>query len=230
MGPRDRLVKSVRDLREQDVSALLRLALELQKRKPGEQLAFVIVPEKGRTGFKMASARFADATGDNEAIVALSKADLGLIRDVLRGTDFQPHAVHRRADQDLAVLVSRNEDRVLAHRGSLLADALSTGEVATALQLTRQAVVARVNRHDLLAIRNGQKYCFPRWQFVDSESSGVLAGLPDVLRAAAHLSDIEIASWLSRAQLVFGGKVPADLIRSGEIDRVVQAISGVGVT
>ena len=58
----------------------------------------------------------------------------------------------------------------------------------------------------------------------------MLVGLLDVLRTAAHFSDIEIASWLSRSQLVFGGQVPADLIRAGDIERVVRAVSGVGVT
>ncbi|HEY1429211.1 MAG TPA: hypothetical protein VGF18_06530 [Candidatus Tumulicola sp.] len=96
--------------------------------------------------------------------------------------------------------------------------------------MTRQGVAARVERGELFAIRDGRKLRFPRWQFDDKQASGVVRGLSKVLRAAKHLSDIEIASWFVRAQPSLGGDIPKELLGMGEVDRVLRAIKAVSVS
>ncbi len=218
-GARARLAASVRELAEENVPALLRFTSELEKRQPGEPLAFVIVPDRDAATMKTAATRLRSVT-DRRPVGAVSARERRLLADIFGAPN-----------SELTELATRNKERILVRRSALLSDTLSTDEVREALRLgTRQAIAARVRRNELLAIRQGRELRFPKWQFEDSQPSGVLPGLSDVLRAAAHLSDLEIASWLSREQQIFDGKAPIDVLRAGGADRVVSAVRGIGVT
>jgi hypothetical protein len=69
---------------------------------------------------------------------------------------------------------------------------------------------------------------FLSWQFDPEGPDGVIAGLPDVISAldAPPLTKI---SWLTRPNQAFDGRSPLNLLRDGQLDRVVRPARGVGV-
>jgi hypothetical protein len=55
----------------------------------------------------------------------------------------------------------------------------------------------------------------------------VVAGLPDVL-AALPVADLIKARWLQRPQPLLEGDTPLQLLRQGQLDRVLVAARAVG--
>ena len=114
-------------------------------------------------------------------------------------------------------------------REQLLARSLSTSEVAQLLNVSRQTPHDRAAQKTLLAIQDKNQLRFPPWQFDANGANGVVAGLPGVLQALA-IGPLSQARWLTTPTRVFENRSPLDLLRSGEIDRVVREARGVGAT
>ena len=98
---------------------------------------------------------------------------------------------------------------------------LRAAQVARLLRVTKEEVVRRRKKHQLLAVQFADKsYAYPAWQFV---RKGVVQGLPQVLAAFQ-----EPSSW---AQLRFFVSVnrrlksarPIDRLLKGDVKRVVRA-------
>jgi hypothetical protein len=112
-------------------------------------------------------------------------------------------------------------------RERLLDDSLTTSEVASLLGVTRQTPHDRAKQKTLLAIEDKNQLRFPRWQFDADGPSGVVSGLPEVLRALA-IGPLAQARWLTRANRTFGGRTPLQAIKAGDLETVVQEAYGVG--
>jgi hypothetical protein len=103
---------------------------------------------------------------------------------------------------------------------------LGVAEVADLLGITRQAVDKRRLAGTLLAVTVGKRgYRYPAWQFSGKD---VLRGLPQVL-TALHVQPWTQLSWLLSGDPQLEGKRPFDLLRQGEVERVVRAASTYGV-
>jgi CheY-like chemotaxis protein len=118
-------------------------------------------------------------------------------------------------------------ERYFEERRHLLEDSLSTNQVAKLLGTSRQTPHDRVRGGMLLAVHDGGKLRFPPWQFDPEGEEGVIAGLPQTLRAL-RVSPLAAARWLTRPNQVLEGRTPLDSLRGGDIQRVVAEASGVG--
>lgn len=114
-------------------------------------------------------------------------------------------------------------------REQILAGSLGTSEVAQLLKVSRQTPHDRASQKTLLAIQDKNQLRFPSWQFDANGANGVVAGLPEVLQALA-IGPLSQARWLTTPTRVFKNRSPLELLKSGEIDRVVREARGVGAT
>jgi hypothetical protein len=117
--------------------------------------------------------------------------------------------------------VARAETEIQAHRETFLKECVSADEAAEAAGRSRQALerLRRANR--LLALRVGNQWRYPRWQFEPDAPGGILPGLEDVL-SRLHLSPPGAAFWLFRPNDQLEGSPPIELLRRRHPEPVVQ--------
>jgi hypothetical protein len=125
-------------------------------------------------------------------------------------------------------LEADNMERLFEARRLLLADALTAPGAAELLGTTRQTPYDRARRGTLLAVMDRGMLRFPRWQFDSQGPGGVVAGLPEVMRALS-ISPLAKASWLTRANSTLEERTPLETLQAGEMDRVRDAAAAVGV-
>ena len=126
-----------------------------------------------------------------------------------------------------AALELRAGQEAFARRRHLLTGALTAPEAARLLGTTRQTPHDRAGKGALLAILDQGRLLFPAWQFDPEGPNGVLAGLPDVLRAL-DVSPLGKASWLTRISPYLEGRTPLQALREGEFERVIDQARAVG--
>ncbi len=114
-------------------------------------------------------------------------------------------------------------------RNRLLREGLSTPEVADRLMLTQEGVRKKAGRGDLLALKLGRDYRFPRWQFEDRAADGVVRGVREVLRASV-LDPLELAVWFETKMEALEGRSPLEALASGDVENVVAAAEAAGVS
>ncbi|GEM_PF-835548 len=131
------------------------------------------------------------------------------------------------SQQERIRLELANLHRTFQLRRALLADALTAPEVAALLGTSRQTPHDRADAGSLLAVRDQGMARFPRWQFDPEGPDGVVAGLPDVLRAL-HVPPLSKASWLTRSNIALEGRTPLIALNGGEVERVIRLAQAVG--
>ena len=103
---------------------------------------------------------------------------------------------------------------------------LTSSQVASALDLTRQAVDKRRIRRALLAIPNGSgDYVYPACQFT---LDGAIPGLDEVLRAFQIRNPWTQLSVLLASAPGLGGKTVLEVLKSGAIERAVAVVASFG--
>jgi hypothetical protein len=112
-------------------------------------------------------------------------------------------------------------------RRDLLSDSCSVPEVAELLGTSRQTPHDRVRTEQLLGVMDRGHLRLPRWQFDPDAPGGVVPGLADVLRAL-EASPLARASWFVRPNPYLEERTPAEVLRQGDRDRVVDAARLVG--
>ena len=132
-------------------------------------------------------------------------------------------------DDEMLALEIGAVTRRFERRRELLQNALETADVQKRLGTSRQAVHKRVNDGALLAVIEGGKYRYPLWQFDVNGPDGVVQGLPDVLRELA-VPTFSKMNWLTRSNAIFEGQTPLEILKSGDVERVVQMAGAIGVT
>ena len=104
--------------------------------------------------------------------------------------------------------------------------ALTVEEAADALGLTRQGVDRRRRAGKLLALSMGKRgYLYPAWQFTQG---GTLPGLEETLDVFQDIGPWAQLTWFISPNTRLGGESPLDMLRAGEIGRVVEAASVYG--
>lgn len=119
--------------------------------------------------------------------------------------------------------------RSFEQRRRLLDGALTPSHVARLLGRSRQTIHDRVRNGTLLAVNDGGVLRFPPWQFDPHGPKGVIAGLPEVLAALA-VPPLSKISWLTRPNPYFEGRTPLEVLKSGDITRVVSEAAAVEVS
>lgn len=108
----------------------------------------------------------------------------------------------------------------LMTRREVLGGALAVRDVAKLLGKSRQAIHDRAKRNMLLGINDGGQLRFPLWQFDADAPNDVVPGLPKVL-TALHVPPFVKATWLQRPNPYFEGQTPLNVLKAGEVERVV---------
>lgn len=128
---------------------------------------------------------------------------------------------------DAALLELQALERYFEERRELLHGSLTTDQVAKLLGTSRQTPHDRVKAGTLLAISDGGRLRFPHWQFDARGDDGVVDGFPQTIRAL-RVGPLESVRWLTKPNRVFEGRTPLDLLRAGDVRRVVAEAAGVG--
>jgi len=110
--------------------------------------------------------------------------------------------------------------RGFARRRQLLQDSLTATQVATALGVSRETVYGRAERGQLLAASDGGQLRFPRWQFDPTSDTGLLAGLPAVVKALGERPQFAKIAWLTSTRSSLGD-TPLHLITTGKTEAVL---------
>lgn len=117
---------------------------------------------------------------------------------------------------------------VIIKRNLLFEDGqpLKSEEVASLLNVTRQAVDKRRKKGQLLGVSLGRRgYLYPIWQFLDGK---VLAGLERVLAELSEYDPWTQLMFFKTGDLRLDGATPLEQLKAGEIDKVVWAASCYG--
>lgn len=107
-------------------------------------------------------------------------------------------------------------------RRQLLDDSLTAPQVAKLLGSSRQTPLSRLEADNLLAVFDRGAWRFPAWQFDPEGPDGVIQGLPKVLGALNGLSPFAKLVWLTRPSPYLDRRSPAETLREGELDRVLD--------
>jgi hypothetical protein len=91
----------------------------------------------------------------------------------------------------------------------------------------RTLLITRIKEGSLLGILDGQQYRFPKWQFDPDRQDGIVKGMQQVVNNLNCWDEGKI-SWFLVFNLDLGGATPLDLLKAGEIERVVEAAKKVG--
>lgn len=105
-------------------------------------------------------------------------------------------------------------------RQELLKSSLTAPQVADLLNTTRQTPHDRLKKNSLIAVQDNGVWKFPTWQFDPQGPDGVIAGLPDVLKAL-NVPALSKISWLTRPNNALNGLTPIEALKFGQIDDVI---------
>jgi hypothetical protein len=133
---------------------------------------------------------------------------------------------------DMAQVRRANLLRAFAERRRLLAGALSVADVAELLGVGRQTPHDRARAGTLLAVKENGRLVFPDWQFDPEGPDGVVAGLPDVLRAMSDrpISALGRVRWFLTPKPLMGGRSPLDALRAGDVAAAAGEAEAIGVS
>lgn len=140
-----------------------------------------------------------------------------------------PDYVRQQSPEQVADVRAETLRTWLALRDSMLADSLSTADVASRLGISSAAVTKRRQARRLVAFQLKGDWRYPAWQLRPGAGDGVLRGVADAWQALPlETADLlNLARWFILESRDLGTS-PLVLLRSGEPERVVEAASYVG--
>ncbi len=122
-----------------------------------------------------------------------------------------------------------NLQRSFAERQRLLQGTLTVPQVAALLGTRRQTPHDRLHAGRLVAIKDGGQWRFPLWQFDAEGPDGVVAGLPETVRALGDaLPPLALIRWLVTPKPLLGRQTPIEALRQGRIDAVLAEARAAG--
>lgn len=127
---------------------------------------------------------------------------------------------------DAPAAVALAEAQSTAARRALLREAATAAEAARLSRRSRQSLERFRRGGRVLALREGNQWLYPRWQFDPDAPGGIVPGLQQVIHEL-RLSPAGAAYWLSRRHERLG-EAPIRLLRSRRDEPVLQAARAVG--
>jgi len=135
-------------------------------------------------------------------------------------------AVQTHKPEVAAAAVARGLAREQATRDQLVAESLSTAEVARLLGVSAAAVTKRRGKGGLIAFKHKEDWRYPRWQFAGST---VLPGAIAVWKVLPDRHDVAgLVRWFTLPSRHLADRTPIQAIHDGDVDQVVDAASYVG--
>lgn len=142
-----------------------------------------------------------------------------LVRALSEGRQYTP--------EEAILLELEAQRQAFARRRELLRGALTSTQVAELLGTKRQTPHDRLRSQTLLAVEEHGRWLFPYWQFDAGGPNGVVAGMPDVLKAL-DISALAKVSWLTTPNPYLEGRTPLQALKEGQIAQVVDQARAVG--
>ncbi len=133
------------------------------------------------------------------------------------------------SEKERLALEAASVARFFQKRRELLADSLTATEAARLLGTSRQTPHDRTEAGTMLGVHERGGLRFPRWQFDPEGPNGVIAGLPLVL-SALETAPLAKAAWFVRPNPYLEGSTPLEVLKSGEVERLVSAARAVEVS
>jgi len=116
---------------------------------------------------------------------------------------------------------------VESSRAMILSESVSAEEAAVKSGRSRQNLEAMRRKGQALALRVGQQWRYPAWQFEPDAVGGIVPGIREVL-ATLRMSSAGVALWLILPLPSLNDARPIDLLRQGRTREVVQAAEDLG--
>lgn len=170
-----------------------------------------------------------------ELLDALPPADRREIEDaylrVLATTSRRrPRSLHpivrSHSPEVAAAAIARGLAREKATRDALVADSFSTAEVASLLGVSSAAITKRRAKGGLIAFKHKEDWRYPRWQF---DGSAVIPAAIAVWQVLPDRHDVAgLVRWFTLPSRHLGDRTPANALREGDVDAVIDAASYVG--
>ncbi|HEX5414761.1 MAG TPA: helix-turn-helix domain-containing protein [Chloroflexota bacterium] len=163
-------------------------------------------------------AEIADGIEDAMAATTVESERAHFVREFADAPAYRP--------EERLTLRMKTLARSFAVRKEILKDSLTAPEVARLLGVSRQTPHDRVESGTLLAVLDRGSLRFPLWQFDANGPDGVVAGLPEVIRALPSLPAMAKLNWFVRPNPYLEGQRPIDALRQGEVARVRDLAGG----
>jgi hypothetical protein len=159
-----------------------------------------------------AARRRAVAEGLTRALASLTPA---------RGADPLAPTDEPLDEATAAESVLQSELEIHARRRALLQRCVGAAEACVRTGRSRQALERLRREGRVLALRVGNQWRYPDWQFEPDASGGVVPGLAEVLHHL-HLSPAGAALWLTQAAPALDDRPPIEALRRRQRDAVVR--------
>ncbi|HEY5853166.1 MAG TPA: helix-turn-helix domain-containing protein [Aldersonia sp.] len=99
---------------------------------------------------------------------------------------------------------------------------LTRAQAAELLDISEQAVLARLGAGDLVGLKKGREWRLPAWQFNPDAERGFVPGLAR-LRVVFPGGGVTLTEWAIAPNVELDGATPADMLAAGCVDAVVHA-------
>ncbi|MBR8828060.1 MAG: DNA-binding protein [Gomphosphaeria aponina SAG 52.96 = DSM 107014] len=153
--------------------------------------------------------------------VRISEVEAQLAQEIA-GADYTPEKMWH--------LELANLQKYYQRRLELLSGALSPAEVAQLLGWkSPQTPHDWAKNNQLLAIKDNGILKFPLAQFDPNGSDGVVNGLHEVLEALDNISAFSKLNWLMLPNAIFEGLTPLEMLKKGEVEKVVIEARAIAV-
>lgn len=163
-----------------------------------------------------------DATKQQECAAVIGKALEGFNReDPLADVD-EPMTLSVR----LQAAIQAEKD-VEASRRLILIDSVSAEDAVRKSGRSRQNLEAMRRKNHVLALRVGNQWRYPAWQFDPDGVGGVVGGLREVV-ASLRMSAAGAALWLIHPSQLLDDARPIDRLRQGWAREVVKVAEQLG--
>lgn len=207
-----------------------RLARELSA-QVGERVG----PSQIRAMARLAQTRDPEVLGFVEKFLTLTKEKGLRARALVGGLTEAMMAVARASGRDPlsavddSLLPAPEASRAVAlaeaeaaeARRALLAECVGAEEAARLARRSRQALERFRRAGRVLALREGNQWRYPRWQFDPDAPGGAVPGLREVL-AELRLSPVGAGYWLTRRHERLKAP-PIELLRARRLEAALQA-------
>jgi hypothetical protein len=138
--------------------------------------------------------------------------------DMLRELLHEPLTPERRVKSLVEGLIGAFRDRRAA-----LEESFTGEQVRDLLGLnSRQALQARREAGQLLAVKENDQLRFPVWQFDSTTETGVLRGLPETLAALQERDPMWTLLWMRTPQRALDNLTPSAALRAGRTQQTVE--------
>jgi hypothetical protein len=113
-------------------------------------------------------------------------------------------------------------------RHELLANSVGSVEAAEMLGVSKQTIHDRIRENKLIGLVESNVMRLPLFQFDPAGPNGAVAGLPEVLKELSG-SLLGKVTWLVSPNAVLDGKAPIEIMKGGDLERVLREARSVGI-